>query len=63
MSIALGSKRTTAKPATDGAVFAGQVETLPPFDEMEIIERIAEAMPIPAFQQVSLHKTGKAESN
>lgn len=54
-----GSKQTTSESATDNALFADQMETLSPVEEMEIIERMAEAMPIHAFPPVCLRKPGE----
>jgi hypothetical protein len=40
-------------------VIADQVETLSPVEQMEIIGRIAEAMPLHAFPPVNLPKPGE----
>lgn len=61
MPITWGSKRKTSEPATDDTVFADQVKTLSPVEQMEMIERMAEAMPIDAFPPVELRKAGEVQ--
>jgi hypothetical protein len=61
MPITWGAKRKTTEPATEDTVSADQVDTLSPVEQMEMIERIAEATPIHAFPPVGLRKTGEVK--
>lgn len=61
MPITWKLKRKPVDPVTDDTVPADEMETLAPVEQMEMIERMAEAMPIDIFPPVSLRKAGEAK--
>jgi hypothetical protein len=54
-------KASTVKLAADDNVFVNRLEMLSPVEQMEIIEQIAELMPIDVFPPVRLRRAGEVK--